>query len=218
MPHLRRHSIISLATILFGCGGGSGDGLDVSGRPVSEGGVVAPAATLESIQANVFNPFCVTCHAGASAPQGLRLDVTNSFTNVVGVPSSQVSLLRVDPGNPGQSYLIQKLEGSASVGAQMPLGGPPVPQMTIDYVRQWIVDGALPVPGPVAGDEPPIVISFTPDPDSTLDRLPQQILASFDQDIDASTVNAMTVQMLRSGGDNGFDEGNEQAVPRSGKY
>ena len=204
--------LVGLAVCLLGCTAGNGDGLDISGRPLSEGGAVALAPTLESIQSNVFNPFCITCHAGANAPQGLRLDAINSFTNLVGVPSSEVSLLRVQPGNPDASYLIQKLEGTASVGGQMPLGGPPIPQVTIDFVRQWIVDGALPVPGPGAGDTAPTVISFTPGPDSTLDRLPQQVLASFSQDIDASTVNSMTVLMIRSGGDNGFGEGNEQDV------
>ena len=106
--------------------GGSGEGLDVSGRPISEGGDLPLAATLASIQANLFNPSCITCHSGAAAPQGLRLDSGVSFANLVGVPSVEASsFLRVAPGLPDQSYLIHKLEGSAQVGEQMPLGGPP---------------------------------------------------------------------------------------------
>ncbi len=46
------------------------------------------------------------------------------------------------PGNPDQSYLIQKIEGHAAVGARMPLGAPPLPQSTIDVIRQWIANGA----------------------------------------------------------------------------
>ncbi len=201
-----------LCSVIVGCTAGSGEGLDISGRPLSEGGDVPLAATLASIQANVFNPSCIVCHAGASAPQGLRLDVTNSFTNLVGVASRQdSSFLRVMPGNPDLSYLIQKLEGKASVGQQMPLGGPPVPQSTINFVRQWITDGALPdSSGPP--NVPPVVVSLIPDPDSVVGNFPPDITAGFDQDIDASTINGMTFRLIRSGGDGTFGDGNEEVI------
>lgn len=196
---------------IAGCGG-SGEGLNMSGRPMSEGGDMPLAPTLASIQANLFNPVCITCHSGAAAPQGLRLDAGVSFANLVGVPSSEASgILRVTPGLPGQSYLVQKLEGSAAVGEQMPLGGPPIPQATIDFVRQWIIDGALPEPAP-ASDLPPVVVALTPDPDSTVSELPPRILASFDQEVDASTVNAMTFELILAGGDGEFGNGNDETV------
>ena len=50
--------------------------------------------------------------------------------------------MRVIPANPGGSLIIQKLEGTQTVGFQMPSGGPYLPQSTIDVVRQWIQDGA----------------------------------------------------------------------------
>lgn len=202
------------AAIVAGCGAGSGEGLDISGRPISEGGQLPLAPTLESIQANVFNPSCVVCHAGASAPQGLRLDSGNSYANLVGIPSSEVSsLLRVAPGDPDQSYLVQKLQGSASSGEQMPLGGPPIPTATIEFVRQWIIDGALPeAPAPNALAT---VVAITPDHDSVVTTLPEQILASFNQDMDASTVNQVTFQLTRSGGDGQFTNGNEVLVTPS---
>jgi len=194
------------------CTAGSGEGLDISGRPISEGGDVPLAPTLASVQANVFNPSCIVCHSGANAPQGLRLDAANSFTNLVGVGSRQDgSFLRVAPGEPSQSYLIQKLEGTASTGEQMPLGGPPIPQSTVDYVRQWITDGALPVSGGPP-DTPPVVVSLMPDPDSILGSLPSEISAGFDQDIDASTINDVTFTLIRSGGDGTFGDGNEEAI------
>ena len=125
-------SAVLMTALVAGCTAGSGDGLDASGRPVGEGGNIPLEATLASIQANVFNPSCIVCHAGAAAPLGLRLDKDNSFTHLVGVSSSQDgSLLRVDPGDPDASYLIRKLEGSASTGEQMPVGGPPMPQETM---------------------------------------------------------------------------------------
>lgn len=204
--------ILLLCSVIVGCTAGSGEGLDISGRPLSEGGDVPLAPTLASIQANVFNPSCIVCHAGANAPQGLRLDVANSFTNLVGVASRQdSSFLRVMPGNPDLSYVIQKLEGTASVGEQMPLGGPPVPQATINFVRQWITDGALPDSGGPP-NVPPVVVSLIPDPDSVVGSLPSDITAGFDQDIDASTINDMTFTLIRSGGDGTFGDGNEEVI------
>ena len=205
-------AILLLCGAIVGCTAGSGEDLDISGRPLSEGGDMPLAPTLASVQANVFNPSCIVCHSGAGAPQGLRLDAANSFTNLVGVTSRQdSSFLRVDPANPDLSYLIHKLEGTASVGEQMPLGGPPIPQSTINFVRQWISDGASPdSSGPPM--MPPVVVSLVPDPDSVLGSFPPSITAGFDQDIDASTINDMTFTLIRSGGDGTFGDGNEEVI------
>jgi hypothetical protein len=62
---------------------------------------------------------------------------------LVNVASSEVSsLLRVNPGNPDESYLVQKIQGNAAVGERMPLGQAALPQDRIDLVRQWIAGGA----------------------------------------------------------------------------
>lgn len=204
-----------LSLLVAACSAGSGEGLDVSGRPLSEGGDIPLAATLESIQANVFNPFCIVCHSGAGAPQGLRLDANSSFSNLVGVASEEDSaVLRVDPGNPEQSYLVKKLEGTASVGGRMPLDAPALPQPTIDIVRQWITDGALPTAPPSGA--PPRVVSMSPDADTTVGALPSQVTIGFDQAVDASTINAMTVTLRRSGEDSSFGDGNEVVIAATG--
>ena len=201
-----------LCRLITACTAGSGEGLDVSGRPLNEGGDVPLAATLASIQANVFNPSCILCHAGAGAPQGLRLDAASSFTNLVGVASREdSSFLRVSPGEPDLSYLIQKLEGTASAGQQMPLGGPPIPQSTINFVRQWITDGALPIIGG-APNAPPVVVSLTPNPGNVAAGFPPDVSAGFDQDIDASTINNMTFTLVRSGGDGVFGQANDEVI------
>ena len=135
---------IGATVVLANCGGGSGEGLDANGRPIEEGGSTVPLApTLVSLQQNVFTPACSACHAAAGAPQGLRLDAANSYAMLVGVPSVEVpGVLRVAPGSPDASYLVHKLEGSAAVGARMPLGGPYLDAATIAAVRQWIAAGA----------------------------------------------------------------------------
>ena len=142
-----------LALVLAACGAGSGEGLDENGRPLSGGGGgdhLAPPVpglqpTLASIQTNVFSVNCAVpgCHGGAGAQQGLRLDPGFSAGSLINVASPQdPTLVRVIPGNPGGSFLIHKLEGTQSVGFQMPAGGPYLPQSTIDVIRQWIQDGA----------------------------------------------------------------------------
>jgi hypothetical protein len=127
--------------------GGSGAGLDSNGRPIGEGdnpnGPLTP--TFSSIQAHVFTPICSVCHAGGSAPEGLHLDAGNAYGMLVNTPSNEVpSLMRVKPGDPDNSYMVQKIEGHAAVGARMPFGGPYLDDATIATIRQWITDGANP--------------------------------------------------------------------------
>jgi len=204
--------MLLLAACISGCSAGSGEGLNMSGRPIDEGGDIPLAATLASIQANVFDPACIVCHAGANAPLGLRLDEVNSFTNLVGVRSVEnTSTFRVNPGDPDASYLIHKLEGTASTGARMPLVGPPIPQATIDFVRQWISDGALATNNASAATAPK-VLSVQPGPDLVITTMPAQITVAFDQAIDASTVHGNTFELWRSGGDDVFGNGDDVLV------
>jgi hypothetical protein len=104
--------------------------------------------TLDEIQAAVFSPTCSNagCHsgpAGPGLPSGQDLSSADaSFASLVGVPSvQQPALSRVAAGDPDNSYLIRKLEGTAG-NSQMPLGGTPLDQAVIDDIRQWISDGA----------------------------------------------------------------------------
>jgi len=135
-----------LSLFVAGCGGGSGSGGSIAPPPPPLPPPPPPfGANFSEIQASVFTPTCAVsgCHTGAGAPQGLRLDEATSYAMLVNVASTENgALMRVNPGNPNDSYLIQKLEGTASVGQQMPRGGPPLPQATIDFIRQWITDGA----------------------------------------------------------------------------
>ena len=208
-----RVTCIAAATLMLAaCSGG--DGSSISQPPPPPPPPPPPFdATFSAIQENVFTVSCATagCHQGAGAPQGLILDEANSFALLVDVPSMEVpAILRVAPGDPDNSYLIQKLEGTATVGGQMPLGRTPLAQETIDVVRQWITDGATddrePSPDPIR------VTALVPVPDSELDAAPTEVVAMFDREIDVSTVNAMTFLLEASGGDGTFDDGNETAI------
>ena len=189
------------------CDGGDGSGLTTTPPPPP---VFGP--NFSEIQDSVFTVTCATsgCHAGPGAPQGLRLDAANSFGLLVNVASTEVpSLLRVEPANPDDSYLIQKLEGTAAVGGQMPLGGPPLEQAQIDVIRQWILDGAVDDRPP--SSQPIRVASLSPVPGSD-GRAPTEIIVMFDREVDVSTVNAFTFLLDRSGGDGTFGDGNEESI------
>jgi len=148
---LSRCGIAAFVLVLGACGAGTGEGLDQNGQPLTAGGPVALAPTLASIQANVFSVNCAIpgCHGGGTVQYGLRLDPDFSYGNLINVHSPQdPSLIRVIPGNPDGSFLIQKLEGrrfdnARILGDRMPQFGPYLPQSTIDVIRQWIQDGAL---------------------------------------------------------------------------
>jgi hypothetical protein len=143
-------AVAACALVLGACGGGSGAGLDENGQPLGPGGSSGGpglAPTLSSIQANVFSVSCAVpgCHGGANAQVDLRLDAGFSGGYLINVPSPRsAGLIRVVPGDPDASFLIQKLQGTQSLGDRMPLFGPYLPQNTIDVIRQWIQNGAPP--------------------------------------------------------------------------
>jgi hypothetical protein len=206
-------TLCASAFLLAGCAG-NGEGLDENGRPVGEGGEAPLTANLQSIQDNVFTPICSQCHAGAAAPLGFRLDQDSAYAMLVNTPSVEVSSLqRVTPGDPDSSYLIQKLEGRAAVGGQMPLGQPPLPQATIAVIRQWIANGA-----PAASAAAPATVMpmqlhpIAPTVGESLNSETGEILLQADGELNAATLGAGTVRLTRTGGDGAFDDGNDVSV------
>ena len=105
-----------------------------------------PEATLSRIQTTIFDLSCAIsgCHVGASAPRGLDLSAGQAHDNLVGISSREKpDLVRVDPGNPDESYLVHKIEGRADiVGQPMPLGRSMLSTDEIQLIRDWIADGA----------------------------------------------------------------------------
>ncbi len=183
-----------------GCAG-NGQGLDQNGQPISAGGSGGPITPdFQSIQNNVFTPICSKCHIGGSAPEGLQLDAAHSYNLLVGVPSAeQPSLLRVKPGDPDNSYMVHKIEGLPGItGGQMPLGETPLPQATIDAIRQWITNGAPNAPASAAVAAQMLAVQTTAPVDKSSVKAPlPQIVVTFTQEVDASLVNDTTVTLER---------------------
>ena len=105
-----------------------------------------PAApTLTQLKSSAFS-VCGGCHTGGgtSLPASMDLTPSHIYASIVGVASvERPALQRVKPGDPNNSYVVQKLAGAATIaGARMPFGGPYLDQATIDQVRAWITAGA----------------------------------------------------------------------------
>jgi hypothetical protein len=202
------------ACVLLGACAGDGSGLDENGRPIGEE-TQALQPTLASIQSNVFTPICAPCHAGAAAPVGLRLEEGASYAMLVNAPSGEApTVLRVAPGNPDASYLVQKIEGVAEVGARMPLNGPPLSAEVIAVIRQWIAEGAAASSASgIAAAKTVVVSALLPTADAALTSPPAEILMSANAALDANLLNAGVVRLRASGGDGDFSDGDEIELP-----
>jgi hypothetical protein len=206
MRRVRSHALAcAVAALVAGCGG-SGKGLDQNGNPIGTGaasGGLTP--DFASIQANIFTPICAQCHTGAGAPHGLRFDAGVSYGLLVGVPSDEVpSVLRVSPGNPNASYIIQKLQGTAAVGERMPFGGPYLSQATIDVIKQWITNGAQQATAPPTmlpkPSAPSLALEFSqPIAGSTVAGPLAHVVLGFSGELDTSLVNDTTVTVEQLG-------------------
>ncbi|HKE82825.1 MAG TPA: hypothetical protein VKB50_03690 [Vicinamibacterales bacterium] len=109
--------------------------------------------TFSSIQQNIFEASdssgraaCTQCHnAVGRLFNGLDLSSAVAYANLVNVTSREKpSATRVIPGDPVNSYLIQKLEGQPGiVGVRMPFSGPPyLTDGQITVIKRWIEIGA----------------------------------------------------------------------------
>lgn len=106
--------------------------------------------TLTSLNETVFLPLC-SCHRLDPPSGGLDMRTAMLPDSLVDVPSqcAGVTMDRVEPGDPDNSFLAVKLAahtegGAVMCGDPMPQVGSGITQAQLDAVRQWISDGALP--------------------------------------------------------------------------
>ncbi len=99
------------------------------------------------VHSEILGPRCALsgCHTGTGAPFGLDLSsVTSASVRLIEVPSSEVpTYLRVDPGNPTDSYLYMKLVGDPRIlGDPMPAAGGGLNAAELTLIHDWIANGA----------------------------------------------------------------------------
>jgi hypothetical protein len=107
--------------------------------------------TYTVIQQRIFGTHgcaVASCH-GSFAQGGLELLAGTSYAQLVGVAASNpvaaaAGKVRVVPGDPGASFLVQKLRGTlaAGEGDAMPRVGTPLDADELALVEAWIQDGA----------------------------------------------------------------------------
>jgi hypothetical protein len=111
------------------------------------GGAVSFAADVQPI----LSGSCAfsNCH-GTTSPnppaKPMVLATGSAYDNIAGVSAAQLSTMqRIRAGEPDNSYLIHKLQGThrsvGGSGSQMPLGGT-LAQAQIDLIRRWVTEGA----------------------------------------------------------------------------
>jgi hypothetical protein len=110
--------------------------------------------TFASIQREIFESTdsagrtaCTNCHTstGRNPSGGMNLIHDLAYDQLVNVPvNGKPGAIRVIPGNPDGSYIVQKLEGTSGiVGRRMPNNGPPyLTDGQILIIRRWIAIGA----------------------------------------------------------------------------
>ena len=110
--------------------------------------------TFASVQSQIFETTdsagrvaCTNCHTnvGRNPSGGMNLVHNLAYDQLVNVPSARKpGAIRIIPGDPENSYLVQKLEGRPDiVGLRMPFSGAPFltdGQMLI--LKRWIAIGA----------------------------------------------------------------------------
>ena len=115
------------------------------------------ASTFPQLQATIFTPTCLdlSCHNAEDKGGSLVLEGSVAYASLAGPPpptpsnlaASHAGMLRVDPGNPANSFLITKLTLPKAFdllfGSRMPSGKPVLSADQIDSIRAWILRGAL---------------------------------------------------------------------------
>ena len=114
------------------------------------------APNFASVQSEIFEkadsagrPACTNCHTAVGRNPAGQLNLTHdvAYDQIVNAQvrnAGKAGAIRVIPGDPDNSYLIQKLEGTPGiVGQRMPFnGGPYLTSGQMLILRRWIANGA----------------------------------------------------------------------------
>jgi len=109
--------------------------------------VASGSVSFKAEVAPILQAACTSagCHSGARPKEGLALDASKAYAELVGVATSQCGGKRqlVVPGSPATSYLLQKLLNiDLCTGSQMPKAGQSLAEGELDAISGWICAGA----------------------------------------------------------------------------
>jgi len=143
---------VATAALLAGCATMDVDGDPVDAAvdpdPLAVDPVPAPGS-FDDLHRTIIAPRCSgqpgLCHNGQFEPNLSSPGL--AFAYLVNRPAlEKPTLLRVKPGDPGASVLVDKLRGR-DVATRMPLGAEPLADAEIAAIEAWIAGGALRAPG-----------------------------------------------------------------------
>lgn len=132
--------IISFGLVLTGCGGDSSTGPDPNPDPDPDPDPNRNVSYSQDIEP-IFQGNCTTsgCHDSGTQESGVNL---SSYQDAIESKGVQYDALVINPENPDESPLVDKIEPSPEIGERMPFEGNPLTQSEIDSIRAWIADGA----------------------------------------------------------------------------
>jgi hypothetical protein len=103
------------------------------------GGTTTDGGGCPDIPTSVFQGICATsgCHSAADRIQNLDLQSAGAASRLVNVPALGGGLL-IDPNQPSQSVIYEKLTAMPPFGSRMPLGKPALDDGTLACVLAWV--------------------------------------------------------------------------------
>jgi mono/diheme cytochrome c family protein len=138
---MMRHESLLFASMVLGLAACAGDDTGDTDTDTDTDPAATPtyAADIQPI----FDTSCVSCHTTGAASAGL--DLTAS-ANIVGVVSTQAAPMNlVEAGDPDNSYLWHKVNGThggaGGSGEQMPQGSE-LAAADLATIEAWITGGA----------------------------------------------------------------------------
>jgi len=152
-----RMTLLSALSLLVGCPGELSNKADFEAYAAEHGEAGAPPTTNEAgtnagiagglpsdacgdVPTRILVPSCggTGCHSALAPQQELDLVSPGVAARLVGTPGKQCLQLLVDPQNPEQSLMYQKLLPKPACGAQMPLARPALSSADVACVLAWI--------------------------------------------------------------------------------
>lgn len=142
-------SSVGMSSGSSGASGSTGEGSSGSDTDASSGGSGGLVVDYETDVQPIWNGSC-SCHlmgsSGTMTAPFMTLNPGMSIAELVGVPSEQSGLNRIEPGSIDESYLWLKLTGAHEAmgeGDPMPPTGP-LEDEQLAIVEAWILAGATP--------------------------------------------------------------------------
>jgi mono/diheme cytochrome c family protein len=138
MRAMRVATVLTVLVVALGLVASTAFGQAASSAPAKSPQGGAAQSVPADVRA-IFDNHCVKCHGGKTPAAGHDYSTDADLLKLVGMPSAEKSsIMMIDPGHPGNSYLIMKVTGATGIlGARMPLAGTVLTAAQIKVLEDW---------------------------------------------------------------------------------